>query len=92
MIKGEEEKEKEKENLPYLISASSDGTVKVWDLNKLEEYEKDPTPICCAKTESRLTCITASGSLKNCSNQVVERNSEDLSQNLGLSLIQNYYY
>ncbi|XP_057433073.1 uncharacterized protein LOC130725900 [Lotus japonicus] len=44
---------------PYLVaSASSDGTIRVWDV-RMAATEK-PTPLAECKTESRLTCLSGS--------------------------------
>lgn len=44
---------------PYLVaSASSDGTIRVWDV-RMAATEK-PTPLAECKTQSRLTCLAGS--------------------------------
>lgn len=56
---------------PYLVaSASSDGTIRVWDVRMAAT--ENPTPLAECKTKSRLTCLAGSCLNLNCKFKILE--------------------
>lgn len=60
--------EEDDSELPPLLvaSASSDGTVKVWDMRMVGgEDEGTPVPVMQAETKARLTCLVSCSGTKS---------------------------
>lgn len=51
----------------FIASASSDGTVRIWDTRMVQEANDpmSPEPIFETSTKSRLTCLVACGSMRS---------------------------